>query len=161
MNDSAKILPLNRLLTAVAGHRAEGLQVVFTNGCFDLIHAGHVRYLAAAREEGDLLVVGLNSDASVQRIKPPGRPVIPEHQRAEVLAALACVDYVTIFDGDDPGALIEAIVPEVLVKGADWTAERIVGADTVQRAGGRVVRAALVPEVSTTGIIQRITERFC
>jgi len=161
MNDSNKILPLNRLLTAVAGRRAEGLQVVFTNGCFDLIHAGHVRYLAAAREEGDLLVVGLNSDASVQRIKPPGRPVIPEHQRAEVLAALACVDYVTIFDGDDPGALIEAIVPEVLVKGADWTAERIVGAGTVQRAGGRVVRAALVPEVSTSGIIQRITERFC
>ncbi len=138
-----------------------GRRIVFTNGCFDLLHAGHVRYLAAARAEGDLLVVGLNSNASVRRIKEAGRPVVSENQRAEVLAALACVDYVTIFAEADPGVLIEAVAPDVLVKGADWPEERIVGADTVRSAGGRVVRVALVPEISTTEIIRRITERFC
>jgi rfaE bifunctional protein nucleotidyltransferase chain/domain len=161
MNESTKILPLERLLAALERHRRNHLQVVFTNGCFDLLHAGHVGYLAAARAEGDLLVVGLNSDASVRRIKEAGRPLISEMQRARVLEALSCVDYVTIFDAPDPGRLIAAISPEVLVKGADWPEDRIVGADTVRAAGGRVVRVPLVPEISTTEIIRRIQERFC
>ena len=161
MNESTKILPLERLLAALDRHRRNGLRVVFTNGCFDLLHAGHVGYLAAARAEGDLLVVGLNSDASVRSIKEAGRPVVSEQQRAQVLAALSCVDYVTIFDASDPGRLIEAIVPDVLVKGADWPEDRIVGAQTVRAAGGRVVRVPLVPEISTTEIIRRIQDRFC
>jgi D-beta-D-heptose 7-phosphate kinase/D-beta-D-heptose 1-phosphate adenosyltransferase len=161
MTQSGKILPLAPLLEAVAGHREKGRRVVFTNGCFDLLHAGHVRYLAAARAEGDLLVVGLNSDASVRLIKPAGRPVVDQRQRAEVLAALTCIDYVTIFDEPDPGRLIAAVAPDVLAKGADWPEDRIVGADAVRRAGGRVVRIELVPEISTTEIIRRIRERFC
>ncbi|MGD8369373.1 MAG: D-glycero-beta-D-manno-heptose 1-phosphate adenylyltransferase [Desulfobacterales bacterium] len=161
MSPNEKILTLTPLLDVLAGCRKKGRRIVFTNGCFDLLHAGHVRYLAAARAEGDLLVVGLNSDESVRRIKPAGRPVVDQGQRAEVLAALACVDYVTIFDEPDPGRLIEAVAPDVLVKGADWPEDGIVGAAAVRRAGGRVVRVELVPEISTTVIIQRIRERFC
>jgi D-beta-D-heptose 7-phosphate kinase/D-beta-D-heptose 1-phosphate adenosyltransferase len=106
-------------------------------------------------------VVGLNSDASVKQIKAPGRPVVPEKQRAEVLSALACVDYVVIFDEPDPGSLIRQIVPDVLVKGADWSEDHIIGADTVKARGGKVVRVPLVPEVSTSALIRRIIERFC
>lgn len=161
MSESKKWLTIESMAEAAQTHRAAGERIVFTNGCFDLLHAGHVRYLSAARAEGDLLVVGLNSDESVKRIKAPGRPVVPEDQRAEVLSALSCVDYVVIFDEPDPGDLIRRIAPDVLVKGADWPEDRIVGADTVKARGGRVVRVPLVEEVSTSVLIRRIIERFC
>lgn len=147
------------LVAALAPRRAAGETVVFTNGCFDLLHVGHVRYLTAARNLGDLLVVGLNSDASVSGIKGPSRPIIPEEQRAEVLTALACVDYVTLFSEPDPLRLIETIQPDILVKGADWAEEDIIGADVVKGRGGRVARIQVVPGASTTGIIQRIRDR--
>jgi D-beta-D-heptose 7-phosphate kinase/D-beta-D-heptose 1-phosphate adenosyltransferase len=133
-----------------------GRRVVFTNGCFDLLHPGHVAILEAARQEGDVLVVGLNSDRSVRALKGEGRPVIPASERAETLLALDAVDRVVVYDEDTPLALIRALVPDVLVKGADWGADAIVGSDVVEQAGGRVVRVALVPGNSTTGLIGRI-----
>ncbi len=142
--------------------------IVFTNGCFDLLHAGHVRYLNDARSHGDFLVVGLNSYESVRSIKGERRPVIPQSQRAEVLAGLGCVDYVTIFHEPDPFKLIEKIQPDVLVKGADWTEDKIIGADIVKKRGGKVIRIRLTPEVSTSKIIRKILitcgnpkERLC
>ncbi len=141
---------------AVAARRA-GQRVVFTNGCFDLVHVGHVRYLAAAREAGDLLVVGVNSDASVRRLsKGPERPLVPEAARAEVLAALAVVDRVTIFDEDTPEELIAALQPDVLVKGADWTADRVIGREIVEARGGRVLLVPLVEGFSTTALVERL-----
>jgi D-beta-D-heptose 7-phosphate kinase/D-beta-D-heptose 1-phosphate adenosyltransferase len=145
---------------AEAAVRCAGRRSVFTNGCFDLLHAGHVRYLAAARSLGDLLVVGLNSDASVGRIKGPRRPINPQAQRAEVLAALACVDLVVIFDEDDPLRLIETIRPSILVKGADWAEADIVGADFIKAHGGRVETITLVPGASSSAMIQTILERY-
>ena len=136
--------------------RADGRTIVFTNGVFDLLHPGHVRYLADARAEGDVLVVGLNSDRSVRAIKGPGRPVISELERAEVLAALACVDAVCVFDEETPAAIIADLQPDVLVKGADWAADEIVGRDVVEARGGRVVRMAVAPGYSTTNIVERI-----
>jgi D-beta-D-heptose 7-phosphate kinase/D-beta-D-heptose 1-phosphate adenosyltransferase len=131
--------------------------VVFTNGCFDLLHVGHVRYLQAARELGDALVVGVNSDASVRRLgKGHGRPVTPERERAEVLAALGCVDYVTIFGAPTPLALIRKVRPDVLVKGGDWPVERIVGREVVEARGGRVLSIPLVPGKSTTAILKKV-----
>jgi D-beta-D-heptose 7-phosphate kinase/D-beta-D-heptose 1-phosphate adenosyltransferase len=132
------------------------MTIVFTNGCFDLLHRGHVEYLAAARQLGDVLVVGLNSDASVRRLKGPDRPINPEGDRAAVLDALRAVDFVTIFEEDTPAALIEAVQPNVLVKGADYTEDRIVGADIVRRRGGRVVIVPLLGGRSTSGLIARI-----
>lgn len=140
--------------------RAEGKTVVFTNGCFDLLHAGHVDYLEAARKEGDLLIVGLNSDASLRRIKGEPRPLVPAKERAVVLAGLSAVDAVVIFEEDDPGRLIAELVPDVLVKGGDWPEDKIIGADTVRRHGGRVVRIPLTPGQSTSGMIQRILELY-
>lgn len=132
---------------------------MFTNGCFDLMHVGHVRYLQAARRLGDVLVVGLNTDASVRRLnKAPERPIVPEEQRAEVLAALACVDYVVPFDDPDPGPLIADLQPDVLVKGGDWPPEKIIGRETVETRGGVVKTIPLVPGVSTTALIQKIKE---
>lgn len=154
-----KIASLNELLEKLTIERTAGKKIVFTNGCFDILHAGHVRYLQAARGEGDLLVVGLNSDVSVQAIKGPARPIVSEQERAEVLAALACVDYVSVFDDPDPLALIIALRPDVLVKGEDWEEDRIVGARFVKENGGRVVRVPLVGGASTSGIIRRILER--
>ena len=136
--------------------RAAGKKVVFTNGCFDILHRGHVDYLQKARALGDALIVGLNSDASVQRLKGPLRPVVSEEDRAFVLSALAVVDYVTIFGEDTPYELIRAVVPDVLVKGGDWAVEAVVGKDVVEAAGGRVQTIAFVPGRSTTGIIERI-----
>lgn len=136
--------------------RAAGRRVVFTNGVFDLLHPGHVRYLAEARAHGDALVVAINSDRSVRAIKGPARPINPEHERAEVLAALAAVDAVVIFDEDDPHAIISAIQPDVLVKGADWAEDRIIGRDVVEARGGQVIRIAFAPGYSTTGILERI-----
>lgn len=130
--------------------------VVFTNGVFDLLHPGHVRYLQEARREGDALVVAINSDRSVRAIKGAARPINPEHERAEVLAALACVDAVVVFDEDDPGSIISRLQPDVLVKGADWAHDAIIGRETVEARGGRVVRIRLADGYSTSAIIEKI-----
>jgi rfaE bifunctional protein nucleotidyltransferase chain/domain len=136
--------------------RAAGRRVVFTNGVFDLLHPGHVRYLRAARAEGDALVVAVNSDRSVQANKGPDRPLVPDHERAEILAALDAVDAVFVFDEPTPARAVEAIAPHVLVKGADWPGDRIVGRETVEAGGGHVVRARIEPGYSTTAILNRI-----
>jgi rfaE bifunctional protein nucleotidyltransferase chain/domain len=136
--------------------RREGRRVVFTNGCFDLLHPGHVRYLAQARALGDALIVALNSDASVRQLKGQSRPILKERERAEVMAALACVDYVTIFEEETPRQLIAALLPDVLVKGGDWTIDTIVGREEVEAAGGVVESLAFIDGLSTTEIIQRI-----
>ncbi|HET7040543.1 MAG TPA: D-glycero-beta-D-manno-heptose 1-phosphate adenylyltransferase [Gemmatimonadales bacterium] len=142
---------------AVAWRQAARGRVVFTNGVFDLIHPGHVELLEQARAEGDLLVVGVNSDASVRRLgKGAERPLVPEAARARVLAALAAVDCVVLFDEDTPLELIRALTPDVLVKGADYSLDRIVGADLVQAHGGRVVRIPIVSGFSTTSIVERL-----
>jgi D-beta-D-heptose 7-phosphate kinase/D-beta-D-heptose 1-phosphate adenosyltransferase len=155
---NSEILTLTEFAAKLKNLREAGLRVVFTNGCFDILHVGHVRYLTAARSKGDILVVGLNSDQSVRQIKGEKRPVVPENQRAEVLAGLRCVDYVILFDEADPLKLIQSICPDVLVKGADWTEESIIGASFVKAGGGRVERIAVVPETSTTLIIKKIIE---
>ena len=155
-----KILGLEALLARLTRHRARGETIVFTNGCFDLIHPGHVRYLEAARDLGDRLVVGLNSDASVRRLKGPPRPVCTQEERAVVLAGLRSVDYVVVFDEDTPLALIDAARPDVLVKGGDWRVEQIVGREVVERSGGRVVTVPVVEGKSTTGILERIAGRL-
>jgi len=155
-----KILELRDLIVTLKSLRESGKRIVFTNGCFDILHVGHVRYLAEARAKGDVLVVGLNSDASVKSIKFDNRPVVIQDQRAEVLAGLACVDYITIFDEPDPLLLIQAIKPDVLVKGADWEETNIIGSDVVKAYGGKVVRIKLVPDISTSRIIQRILELY-
>lgn len=139
--------------------RAAGKKLVFTNGAFDILHAGHVTYLQFAREQGDALCVGLNSDASVKRYKGDLRPVNPQDDRALVLAALACVDYVVIFDEDEPKELIGEIIPDVLVKGADW-AHYVSGRDIVQAHGGQVVLAQMVEGRSTSNTIQRIVQAY-
>ena len=136
--------------------QSAGRRVVFTNGVFDILHPGHVRYLREARSLGDLLIVGLNADASVRRNKGPARPVNSEQDRAEILAALECVDAVVIFAEDTPADIIEAVQPDVLVKGADWAEDAIVGRDTVEARGGRVVRVAVEKGFSTTSIIEKI-----
>ena len=139
--------------------RADGKTIVFTNGVFDLLHPGHVRYLQAARALGDALIVGLNSDRSVRAIKGPERPITPEDERAEIVAALACVDAVVVFDEETPHAVISALQPDVLVKGADWAADAIVGRDIVEARGGRVVRVPVEQGHSTTSIVNRIRRR--
>jgi len=139
--------------------RAEGKTLVFTNGCFDLLHPGHVRYLAEARAHGDALIVAANSDRSVRAIKGPSRPINSEQDRAEVLAALAAVDAVVVFDEDDPHAIITDLQPDVLVKGADWAADAIIGRDVVEARGGTVVRIAFAPGFSTTSMIRKIQGR--
>ncbi len=154
-----KIRTLRELVEIVRERRAHGHRVVFTNGCFDLLHRGHTRLLQRARELGDLLIVGLNSDASVRRIKGPLRPVLSQEERAEVLSALTSVDYVVFFEEADPGLTISALQPDVLVKGADWAREDVVGRETVEGRGGRVVTFPLVEGSSTTGIIRRILAR--
>lgn len=152
-----KVLPEDRLIAVIAGARARGKRIVFTNGCFDLMHIGHTRYLQAAKSLGDLLVVGVNSDASVRSLeKAPDRPIVPEAQRAEVLAALGCVDFVVLFAEPDPGRLITAIQPDVLVKGGDWPLDKIVGREVVEARGGVVQTIPLVPGMSTTALLQRI-----
>lgn len=153
---AARVLTQEQTRQFVADARAAGRHIVFTNGVFDLLHPGHVRYLQEARALGDLLIVGLNADASVRRNKGPERPINPQDERAEVLAALACVDAVVIFDEDTPDAIIKLGQPDVLVKGADWAADRIVGRDTVEARGGRVVRIPVEQGYSTTAIVERI-----
>ena len=136
--------------------RAEGGTAVFTNGCFDLLHVGHVRYLAQARALGDLLVVGINGDASVRALKGPGRPITPAAERAEVLAALASVDAVAVFEEDTPQRLIEHVQPDLVVKGGDWPEEEIVGRDVARARGGRAVSLPYVEGTSTSEIVERI-----
>ena len=136
--------------------RAAGKTIVFTNGVFDLLHVGHLRYLQQARALGDVLIVGINSDRSVRAIKGADRPITPEAERAEILAALACVDGVVVFDEDTPHAAIGALQPDVLVKGADWAADAIVGRDLVEARGGRVVRIPIEPGHSTSAIVEKI-----
>jgi len=139
-----------------ASLRAAGKSIVFTNGVFDLLHVGHLRYLQRARHLGDALIVGVNSDRSVRAIKGSGRPITPEAERAEILAALECVDGVVLFDEDTPQAVIAALQPDVLVKGADWAADAIVGRDIVEARGGRVVRISIEPGHSTTALVEKI-----
>ena len=155
-----KILQREDLKDKVQALKKTGKKIVFTNGCFDFLHIGHVRYLKAARAEGDVLVVGVNSDHSVRKIKGPKRPVVPENERAEVLASLACVDFVTLFDEPDPLVTIRLLMPDVLVKGADWEEDAIVGRDVVEAKGGRVVRIALTEGASTSRIIEKILANY-
>jgi rfaE bifunctional protein nucleotidyltransferase chain/domain len=157
--------PAERILTREAvvtrfGRQARrtGDTVVFTNGCFDILHRGHVAYLFAARALGDALVVGVNTDASVRRLKGSGRPVVAEDDRAYVLAGLACVDAVTLFDEDTPAALIEALMPDVLVKGGDYAPEDVVGREVVEASGGRIQLIPFLTGRSTTGLLERIRE---
>lgn len=152
----SRILALEEGAAFVAALRDAGRRIVFTNGVFDLLHPGHLRYLQAARALGDALIVGLNADASVRRNKGQARPINPEGERAEVLAALACVDAVVLFGEDTPAEIIKALTPDVLVKGADWAEDRIVGRDTVEARGGRVVRIAVEQGYSTTALIERV-----
>ncbi|MEO7191760.1 MAG: D-glycero-beta-D-manno-heptose 1-phosphate adenylyltransferase [Vicinamibacterales bacterium] len=150
------VLSTDALAALAAQARADDRRVVFTNGVFDLLHPGHVRYLCAARAEGDLLLVGVNSDRSVRSNKGESRPITPEQERAEILAALACVDAVAVFDAETPAEIIRDVQPDVLVKGADWPADQIVGRETVEARGGRVVRIPVEQGWSTTSIIERI-----
>lgn len=151
-----KVLTLAEAVAFVEYLRHTGKEVVFTNGVFDLLHPGHVRYLHDARREGDALVVAVNSDRSVHLIRGPSRPLNPDHERAEVLAALACVDAVVIFDQDNPQEIINRLQPDVLAKGADWAADAIIGRETVEARGGRVVRIPLAEGYSTSAIIGKI-----
>jgi len=160
MDIKSKILALNELKASLEQARRSGRKIVFTNGCFDILHAGHVRYLAAARAEGDLLVVGLNSDESVRAIKGASRPIVPQEQRALVLAGLGSVDFVVVFDEPDPLQLVQSLEPDILIKGEDWTEENIIGGDFVKSRGGRVVRVKFADEVSSSDIIERIIERY-
>ncbi len=153
-----KVYTLQGLRRRLKALKDEGQKIVFTNGCFDILHAGHVRYLAKARSLGDRLVVGLNSDASVKKIKGPKRPVVPGEERVEVLAALEAVDFIVVFDDYTPLKVIDALKPDILVKGADWKRGEIVGEDIVTDAGGKVVRVKLVDGKSTTNIIEKILE---
>ncbi|MGB9873936.1 MAG: D-glycero-beta-D-manno-heptose 1-phosphate adenylyltransferase [Hydrogenobacter sp.] len=150
------ILSLEELLEVIEGERKKGKKIVFTNGCFDLLHAGHAYYLKKAKELGDVLVVGINSDQSIKRIKGEKRPIVPESMRAYLLDSLKPVDYVVIFQEDTPERIIELIRPDVLVKGSDWKIEDIVGANTVLSYGGRVERIEFVFDISTTKIIEKI-----
>jgi len=155
-----KILTLEDLVTRLGKVRKSGQKIVFTNGCFDIMHVGHVRYLADARSKGDLLVVGLNSDASVRIIKGDKRPIVRQNHRAEVLASLGCVDFIVIFDEPDPLKLIQTLKPDVVVKGEDCTEDAIVGAESVKSQGGKIVRISFVEESSTTAIIEKIIQRY-
>jgi len=153
---SDKIFPIEMLVQEMDLYRQSGLRIVFTNGCFDIMHAGHAQYLEEARALGDLLVVAVNSDASVSRLKGPSRPVIPQQFRAIMLAALEAVDFVVIFDEDTPYETIKLLQPDLLVKGGDWTVDQIVGADIVLARGGEVKSLPFFPGLSSTSIIERI-----
>ena len=153
---NSAVLTLDEAILRFGREKRNGRRVVFTNGCFDLLHPGHIRILELARELGDALVVGLNSDASVRQLKGEGRPVIVERERAEILAALESVDAVVIFDALTPREVIARLLPDVLVKGDDWPGDQIVGREEVEAAGGRVVSIPVVPGYSTSEILQKI-----
>jgi rfaE bifunctional protein nucleotidyltransferase chain/domain len=151
-----KIKTLEETVEECTWLKASDKKIVFTNGCFDLLHPGHTRYLFAARELGDYLIVAVNSDRSVRAIKGPGRPLMGEQVRAELLAALSCVDSVLIFDEDNPLSVIQQLMPDILVKGGDWSEETIIGADVVKKAGGEVKRIPYINGFSTTDLIHNI-----
>lgn len=154
-----RVVGRDELAAACEEHREAGRVVVFTNGCFDILHRGHTRYLSEARALGDVLVVGVNTDASVRRLKGDGRPIVPEADRAHVLAALESVSLVCLFDEPTPYELVSAVMPDVIVKGGDYTTDTIVGADIVEERGGRVVVLPTLEGRSTRSIIERILER--
>jgi D-beta-D-heptose 7-phosphate kinase/D-beta-D-heptose 1-phosphate adenosyltransferase len=155
-----KIKERKELLGIIKDLKAMGKRIVFTNGCFDLLHIGHVRYLEEAKTLGDVLVVGVNSDTSVRKLKGPKRPILPEDERAEILSGLGCVDYVTLFHEIDPLELITSVRPDVLVKGGDWTKEQIVGREAVERSGGEVFIIPFVEKASTSNLIETILKRY-
>jgi rfaE bifunctional protein nucleotidyltransferase chain/domain len=155
---NSAILTLEEAILRFGREKRNGRRVVFTNGCFDLLHPGHIRSLELARELGDALIVGLNSDASVRQLKGVGRPVIPERERAEILSALESVDAVVIFDDLTPREVISRLLPDVLVKGGDWPGDQIVGRQEVEAAGGRVVSVPVVPGYSTSAMLKRIRD---
>ena len=155
----AAILSLAELQQELGGLRQHGKRVVFTNGCFDLLHPGHVHYLTHARSLGDALIVALNSDRAVRELKGPGRPILKEQERAQVIAALGCVDYVTIFDDVSPRATISALLPDILVKGGDWNVDEIIGREEVEATGGQVLSLPFVEGISTSDLIERIRSR--
>ena len=155
---NSAVLTLEDAILRFGRKKRNGRRVVFTNGCFDLLHPGHIRSLELARALGDMLIVGLNSDASVRQLKGKGRPVITERERAEILAALESVDAVVIFDDRTPREMITGLLPDVLVKGGDWPGDQIVGREEVEAAGGRVVSVPVVPGYSTSAILERIRE---
>jgi D-beta-D-heptose 7-phosphate kinase/D-beta-D-heptose 1-phosphate adenosyltransferase len=155
-----KIKDKESLRAILEGLKAKGKRIVFTNGCFDLLHIGHIRYLEEAKSFGDILVVGLNSDRSVQRLKGPDRPILPEGERAEILSGLGCVDYVTVFDEPTPLELISSLQPHILVKGGDWTKETTVGREVVEKLGGEVIILPFVEGSSTSNLIETILERY-
>lgn len=154
-----KIKPKDALKEILEGLKRRGKRIVFTNGCFDILHIGHIRCLEDAKELGDILVVGLNSDRSVRSIKGPSRPFSPEAERAEVISGLACVDYVVVFDESDPLQLISSLKPHILVKGGDWTPETTIGREVVEGTGGKVVIIPQIQGISTSAIIDRILKR--
>jgi D-glycero-beta-D-manno-heptose 1-phosphate adenylyltransferase len=160
MNDTNKVLSQVEARDKVHAWQVSGKKVVFTNGCFDILHAGHVQYLAAAKKLGDILLVGMNSDASVRRLKGLNRPVCSETDRATVLAALQAVDGVTLFDEDTPEQLINTLLPDILVKGSDWAIEQIAGARAVLENGGKVLTMPLLEGRSTSGIIEKILQIY-
>ena len=153
-----KIKSIKTLARIIAKDKAKGKKVVFTNGCFDILHVGHIEYLNKARALGDLLVIGLNSDRSVKKIKGKGRPINKELDRAKVLAALSFVDYVTIFSSPTPEGLIKILKPDILVKGGDWKVNEIVGGDFVKLRGGKVVSIPFVKGYSTTSLIKKMAK---
>jgi D-beta-D-heptose 7-phosphate kinase/D-beta-D-heptose 1-phosphate adenosyltransferase len=158
-NYKDKILAKDKMLVERARLKAAGKTVVFTNGCFDILHCGHIAYLNTAREQGDVLILGMNSDVSVKRNKGDDRPINCEQDRAEVLAALECIDYVVFFDEDEPATLIGKLLPDILVKGEDW-AHYVSGREAVEAAGGRVFLAKMVEGRSTTGTIEKILKVY-
>lgn len=154
-----KIKDLSEAKKETEALKKQGKKIVFTNGCFDILHIGHTRYLYSARDLGDFLLVAVNSDRSVRAIKGPERPINPENARVEMLAALGCVDMVIIFDEEDPLQVIKQLKPDILVKGGDWKEDQIVGSEVVKKAGGRVISLPFVDGASTTGIIKKILNR--
>ena len=156
-----KLKPLEIIKSEIQALQQQGKKIVFTNGCFDILHAGHVNIFEQARNLGDALVVAVNSDISIKKIKGEKRPVVPESQRMQVLAALEAIDYVIIFEEEDPLMIIEELQPDILVKGGDWPIETIVGREIVEKKGGEILSIPLMEGISTTNIIEEVKKRFC
>ncbi len=159
MNSQKKIVTITTLKRHIQQWRRKKKKIAFTNGCFDILHFGHVTYLEKAKGSDRILILGLNSDASVRKIKGPQRPINPERERAAVLAGLACVDYVVIFNEDTPYQLISAVQPDILIKGADWKGKDVAGSDIVKKRGGKVEFISYIPQFSTTKLIEAISEK--
>jgi rfaE bifunctional protein nucleotidyltransferase chain/domain len=158
--DYEKVISFDKIKTVIKEEKAKEKKIVFTNGCFDILHAGHVSYLRRARSFGDFLLLGLNSDKSIKKIKGDNRPVVDQNQRAIILSELICIDCIVVFDQEDPEILIKEVRPDVLVKGADWEKDKIIGADFVRKNGGVIKRVQFEQDISTTKIIERIGKLF-